>query len=104
MSINSRSKGKRGELEAAALLREHGFEAHRGQQFSGGADSQDLVHNVPATHFEIKRTESLNVYKALDQAQADAGDNTPIVLHRRSQREWVAILPAADLLTLLANR
>lgn len=36
--MNSRQKGKVGEREFASLLREHGFDARRGQQFSGGAD------------------------------------------------------------------
>ena len=37
--MNSRRKGKVGEREFAALLREHGFDARRGQQFSGSPDS-----------------------------------------------------------------
>jgi hypothetical protein len=37
--MNSRNKGKRGELEAAKFLASEGFPARRGQQFSGGADS-----------------------------------------------------------------
>ena len=39
MSLNSRRKGKVGEREFAGLLREHGFDARRGVQFAGGADS-----------------------------------------------------------------
>ena len=31
----SRNKGKRGELELAHVLQEHGFDARRGQQFAG---------------------------------------------------------------------
>jgi Holliday junction resolvase len=37
--MNSRAKGKRGELEIAKVLRENGYDAHRGQQYKGGADS-----------------------------------------------------------------
>ena len=33
--MNSRQKGKRGELELAKVLREHGYETRRGQQYSG---------------------------------------------------------------------
>ena len=36
--MNSRRKGKVGEREFAALLRENGFDARRGQQFSGSPD------------------------------------------------------------------
>ena len=42
--MNSRAgKGKVGEREFAELLRAHGFDARRGQQFAGGADSPDVV-------------------------------------------------------------
>ena len=43
MPINSRTKGKTGELELSKVLRDKGFAAHRGQQFKGGAGSPDVV-------------------------------------------------------------
>ena len=100
--MNSRNKGKRGELEAAALLKEHGYEgARRGQQYSGGAGSPDVC-GVPGLHLEIKRVEALQLYPALAQARRDAGDDgaIPVVLHRRSGQHWVAILDADDFLTI----
>ena len=45
--MNSRNKGKRGEREFAALLREHGFDARRGQQFAGGAIGSKGVQVSP---------------------------------------------------------
>ena len=37
------------------MFREAGFEARRGQQFSGGADSPDvIVPALPDFHWEIK--------------------------------------------------
>lgn len=102
MSINSREKGCRGERELAAYLRDRGFEAIRGQQHAGGADSQDVKHNVPGVHIECKRVERGNLYDWLHQAQRDAGPgNTPVVMHRRNKKEWVAILPLDDYLTLI---
>ena len=44
--MNSRQKGARGERMFRDMFREAGFEARRGQQFSGGTDSPDVV--VPA--------------------------------------------------------
>lgn len=96
--INANKKGKRGEREAAALLREYGFEARRGQQFSGGGDSPDVVHSIPNVHIEVKRTEALSLYKAMDQAREDSGGKVPVVLHKRNGREWLAVIPASDLL------
>ena len=102
MAKMSRDKGKVGEREVAQLLRDYGFEARRGVQFQGGPGSPDVVHSIPNVHIEVKRCETLSLYKALDQARAEKRpDDMPVVLHRRNSREWVAILPAADLLRLL---
>lgn len=67
----SRNKGKTGEREVAALLRKYGYDAHRGQQFSGGNDSPDIVHSIPGLHIEVKRVEQFNLWAAIDQADAD---------------------------------
>lgn len=104
MGKHSRSKGARGEREAAELLRTHGFQAHRGRQYHGGADSPDVVHTIPGIHIEVKRVEALHLWGAMDQASNDAGERVPMVLHRRNNRPWLAILPADDLLELLAER
>ena len=98
---NSKRKGKVGELELAAFLREHGFEARRGQQFKGTPDSPDIVCNIPGFHIECKRVENGSLYDWLEQAKADAGGDRPLVCHRKNHREWVAIMPLEDLLTLL---
>ena len=101
MPINSRRKGKTGELELAKFLREHGYgEAQRGVQYKGGADSPDVV-GVPGVHFEAKRVEAGNPYLWLGQARCDAAPgNTPVVAHRRDRREWIAILNLDDFLLI----
>ena len=48
--MNSRAKGKRGELDCRSLLREFGYEAHRGQQHQGGAESPDVIHDIRRRH------------------------------------------------------
>jgi len=102
MTINSRRKGKAGELELAHFLINHGFPARRGQQFKGGAGSPDVVcDSLPRIHFEAKRVERGNLHEWLAQATRDAGDKVPVVAHRRSRGDWVAILPLADLLKIL---
>lgn len=105
--MNSREKGKRGELELAKYLREHGFtDARRGQQFRGGADSPDCV-GVPGTHLECKRVEALSIYAAYEQACRDAAVGTiPVVAHRKNGRPhhplpWLAILSLDDYLLMV---
>jgi Holliday junction resolvase len=104
MTINSRQKGAAGERELAALLRFHGYEARRGQQFNGGSESPDVVcQPLKDFHFECKRVEAGNLYKWMRQASRDAsaGGKVPVVMHRRSREDWVAILPAGLFLQLL---
>lgn len=100
--MNSREKGKRGELELAAFLKEHGIEARRGVQFKGGADSPDVVTDLKDIHIECKRVESGSLYAWLAQATRDAGEGKlPVVAHRKNGKIWVAILPLDRLLYLL---
>lgn len=102
MGAMSRRKGATAEREVAELLRAHGFQARRGRQFSGSPDSPDVVHDIEGVFIEVKRTERFNLYAALEQAKQDrrAGD-IPVVMHRQNGREWVAVLPAEDFLTLM---
>lgn len=101
--LASRDKGKRGERELAAFLREHGFtDARRGVQYHGGPESPDVTPCIPGVHIECKRAERINLHSALAQAQSDAKPGeTGIVFHRRNRGEWVAILDAAALLDVL---
>ena len=98
----SKEKGKRGEREVAKLLQEFGFAARRGQQFAGGGDSPDVVHNMEGLHIEVKFREAFSLYSSLDQAQDDMNvGEVPVVFHRKSHRQWVAILDARDFLKMM---
>lgn len=95
--MNSRSKGKRGELEASKeWSRVMGGTARRGQQFSGGKESPDVVCSQENLHLEVKRCEVGNPYVWMDQAIRDAGDKVPVVLHRRNGRDWLLIVRLDD--------
>lgn len=97
---NSRRKGKDGELEWAKFLKEHGYDAHRGQQYKGGGDSPDVT-GLPGIHQEVKRVEQFSLYTALDQSKRDAADaEIPIVIHRRNRKPWVVVMDAEDFLTM----
>ena len=100
MSKFSRDKGKRGEREVALILREHGFEARRGQQYCGANGDAD-VGGVPGLHIEVKRTEKFRMYEALDQAINDAReDELPVVFTRKNNCDWVACLRLDDFMEL----
>jgi hypothetical protein len=100
--MNSRNKGKRGEKEFAALLREHGFDARRGQQFSGSPDSPDVVCEALAwLHIEVKRTQALNLTDACAQAEGDSKGKPWIVAHRRNRAPWLITMRAETFFDLI---
>lgn len=68
---NSRQKGARYEREIAKDLREHGYDARRGCQYSGANGDADVI-GVPGLHIECKHVERLDIYKAMAQSEADA--------------------------------
>lgn len=94
MGKSQREKGKRGEREFAALCKQHGYDARRGQQYSG-VDGEDVV-GLPGIHIECKRVEKLNLYDAMAQSIRDAKTNIPIVAHRRNNAEWLITMRADD--------
>lgn len=102
MGALSRAKGKVGELEVAKLLREFGFEARRGQQFSGGNDSPDVVHSMDGFHIEVKRTEKFALWDAIDQANADKKkDEDFVIFHRKNKKPWVVVMDGEAFLKLM---
>ncbi len=93
---NSRAKGVRGELEWAAVCRAEGYDARRGQQHRGGADSPDVIVDMPF-YFEVKRTERLSIYPAMQQAEGDAPAGIPpVVTHRRNNHDWIVSMKRDD--------
>jgi len=105
--MNSREKGKRGERQWRDELRANGYAARRGQQFSGSAESPDVVcDSLPWIHFEVKAVERLNIEEAMEQARRDAQaesapnaagaaeSKVPVVAHRRCFRRWLVTMDA----------
>ncbi len=100
--MNSRTKGKVGEREFAALLRDNGFDARRGQQFSGSAESPDVVSEALAwLHVEVKRVQALNLADACVQAEGDCGGKPWIVAHRKNHAPWLITMTAETFFRLL---
>ncbi len=104
MSINSRNKGKAGELELAHELSKFGYEVRRGQQFCGANGDADVV-GVPGLHIEVKRVERLDYYKAYEQSENDALESeTPVVVHRRNRKRWLVTLSLEDFMRIWGNK
>ena len=94
--MNSRQKGKRGELELVHVLKSHDFDVRRGQQYSGASGDADVI-GIAGLHIEVKRVERLNIQDALEQARRDARDGeVPAVFHRRNNEEWKVTMSIED--------
>lgn len=96
---DSRAKGARGEREFAAMLKTRfpQLDFARGIQTRGGGAEAADVYGLPGFHFEVKRVEALNVWKALAQAQHDADPQSyAAVAFRRNRSGWYVAQPAED--------
>ena len=95
---NSRTKGKRAELEIANHLTESGFKSRRGQQFKGTKDSPDVISELPY-HIEVKRRQSFNLHKAMTKAASES-DKPPVIFHRKDREEWIVSMRMDDWIEL----
>lgn len=100
MPINSKRKGKAGELELSHKLKDYGYDCHRSQQYCGSAGDADVV-GLDGIHIECKRNEKLNIENAIDQAISDAKNGQfPTVFHRKNGRGWLVTMRLDDWIQL----
>ena len=109
--INSRAKGRKGELEVCRLMGPFWPDACPNlDQFS--KDKRDVL-NVPGLHVQVKWNERLRIWEALDQAFSEASPlDTPVLAFRRnwtrshlaSRSSWFGAMDLDDLLPLLKLR
>lgn len=110
--MNSRAKGATGERQLAKKLREYGYEARRGQQYSGANGDADVVTNMGDIHIECKYTARGHglLYEWLDQSKRDAKENElPVVMHRYVNKEtrglpWLVTLSLDDFMCLWGDK
>ena len=100
MTINSKRKGAKGEVELAHKLKEYGYDTRRSVQYNG-KDGQADVIGLPHIHVEVKRVEKLNIYDAITQAIRDAKNgNLPAVFHRKNRCNWLVTMELDDFMEL----
>jgi hypothetical protein len=102
--INSRAKGKKGEQEFINQhLRPFWPDACRNADQTK-TDKNDCL-NAAGCHWQIKRTESLRVWDAIEQAESEAAaTDLPVVAFRRNRSKWFCVLEASELVALLRMR
>ena len=99
-TASRKNKGRLGQQEISKILQEvFDLRAEDVLSRSMGAQGTDLIMSEAAREIfpfapEIKRTEKLNLYKAIEQAE-DNGKKEglePVVIFRRNNDKWRVIL------------
>lgn len=103
--INSKSKGKRGELDLVHSLRDAGFpDVKRSVQYCGKATGTADLVGLPGVHVEAKNVERLNIWSALAQskrdAEADGNGDIPALFFKRNRSGWYVVTPLKDFVRL----
>ena len=101
MSINSKQKGKSGELEIVRKLKDYGYNCRRTNQFCGNTGQADDVVGLDYIHVEVKRVEKLNIDNAIEQAVKDTKDDKiPTVFHRKNRKDWLVTIRLDDFMKI----
>lgn len=103
MSINSKQKGKRFELELAHKLQDYGFtEARRTAQYCGKAEESSDVIGLPYIHVEAKHQENISIYKWMSQAIRDSEgtENKPCVFFKKNRENILVSMRFEDFMDL----
>lgn len=102
MAINSKQKGKAGELEFAHECEKYGLNnVHRTAQTNGKLEhSLADCEGLEGIHIEVKRVEKLNIDEAMEQSIRDTSikkeKRLPIVFHRKNRKPWKATMLFED--------
>lgn len=88
--MNSRRKGKEGELALVRKLKEYGYDVRRSQQYAGINSDADVV-GIDHLHIEAKYRQNGHgqTYEWMDQAKREARpDEIPVVMHKKVSQEY----------------
>ena len=105
--MNSRRKGKDGELRLVKKLKEYGYDVRRGQQYSGANGDADVV-GIDHLHIEVKYCANGHgsTYEWIEQSKRDAkADEIPVVMHKKVSsadrgNEWLVTLRLDDFMSM----
>lgn len=94
MAVNSKAKGKKGELELVEELRQCGYaNARRSAQYCGNTGDAPDILGVDGLHIEVKRREQIQDEVFIQQAEREAKKGlVPVVMYRRSREKWKVCL------------
>jgi Holliday junction resolvase len=92
MSLNSRAKGKRGELELVDELGRLGMLARRCAQYCGNSgEAADVLVTGTGLHLEVKRVERVTLHEWVAQASRDAHGKEWIIVTKQNRGPWLVV-------------
>lgn len=105
---SARAKGKNFEKEWSEILRSNhlDLEAERNPSSGAGFTKGDVYSSLPY-HFECKKVEKLNIWKAIEQAERDSSLSNKIpcvVISRNFLKEPWVVLPSSEWIKLESYR
>lgn len=102
--MNSKTKGKRGELYVVNKFKEYGYNCNRTAQFKGNTGRADDIEGIDYIHCEVKFVEALNLTEAMNQAKNDVKaskkDVFPVVFHKKSRQDLLVSMCFDDWIQL----
>lgn len=102
--INSKQKGKRGELYVVNKFKDCGYECNRTAQFKGNTGRADDIEGIDYIHCEVKFVENLNINKAMEQAVRDSAESEiksfPTVFHKKNNADLMVTMRFEDWIQL----
>ena len=105
--MNSKSKGKRGELYVVNKFKDYGFKCNRTAQFKGNTGRADDIEEIDYIHCEVKFVENLNISKAIGQAVRDSKESKreafPTVFHKKSREDLLVTMRFEDWIQLYSE-
>lgn len=98
--MNSRRKGKEGELALVKKLKEYGYDVRRSQQYAGINGDADVA-GIEGLHIECKRCQQVRDEEFIKQAERDArGNEVPVVMYRRNNEQWKVCMRLEDFMKI----
>lgn len=105
--INSKRKGKKGELAFCQLCEVYGYEVSRTAQYRGNTGQAGDVEGLAGIHVEVKNQERLNLREAITQSVEDCAaegkGKLPIVAHKKNREPWLITMRAEDWFSLYTS-
>ena len=105
--MDSRQKGKRGELALVKALKEYGYNVRRSQQYAGINHDADVV-GIDGLHIECKYTANGHgsAYEWIEQSASDKReDEIPVVMHKKISKtargnDWLVTMRLDDFIEI----